>query len=77
MRLPAAEPRSTTGLLFLSQYLSGGVMCVSVSRALLRIRWCGIGGFQEQVQCLFVGLVAVYFFVFNYFPFLFFSSIGC
>ena len=36
----------------------------------------GIGGFQEQVQCLFVGLVALSFFVFNYFPFLFFSSIG-
>ena len=41
-----------------------------------RILWCGIGGFQEQVQCLFVGLVAVSFFVFNYFIFLFFSSIG-
>ena len=40
-----------------------------------RIRWCGIGGFQDQVQCLFVGLVALSFFVFNYFPFLFFSSI--
>ena len=26
-----------------------------------RIRWCGIGGFQEQVQCLFVGLVALLF----------------
>ena len=42
----------------------------------LRIRWCGIGGFQEQVNCLFVGLVALSFFVFNYFPFIFFSSIG-
>ena len=41
-----------------------------------RIRWCVIGGFQEQVQCLFVGLVALSFFVFNYFTFLFFSSIG-
>ena len=41
-----------------------------------RIWWCGIGGFQDQVQCFFVGLVALYFFVFNYFPFLFFSSIG-
>ena len=41
-----------------------------------RIRWCGIGGFQEQAQCLFVGLVALFFFVFNYFPFPFFSSIG-
>ena len=40
------------------------------------IRWCMIGMFQEQVQCLFVGLVALSFFVFNYFPFLFFSSIG-
>ena len=41
-----------------------------------RIRWCGIGGFQEQVQCFFVGLIALSFFVFNYFPILFFSSIG-
>ena len=40
------------------------------------IWWFGIGGFQEQVQCIFVGLVALSFFVFNYFPFLFFSSIG-
>ena len=40
------------------------------------IWWCGIGEFQEQVQCLFVSLVALSFFVFNYFPFLFFSSIG-
>ena len=37
---------------------------------------CWIGGFQEQVQCIFVGLVVLSFFVFNYFPFLFFSSIG-
>ena len=41
-----------------------------------RIWCCGIGGFQGQVQCLFVGLVALSFFVFNYFPLLFFSSIG-
>ena len=27
-----------------------------------RIWWCGIGGFQEQVKCLFVGLVALSFF---------------
>ena len=40
------------------------------------IWWCGIGGFQEQAQCLFVGLVTLAVFVFNYFPFLFFSSIG-
>ena len=31
-----------------------------------RIWWCGIGGFQEQVRCLFVGIVALSFFVFNY-----------
>ena len=24
-----------------------------------RIWWCGIGGFKEQVRCLFVGLVAL------------------
>ena len=41
-----------------------------------RIWWCEIGGFQEQVQCLFVGLVGLSFFVLTYFPFLFFSSIG-
>ena len=41
-----------------------------------RFWWCGIGGFQEHVQCFFVGLVALPFFVFNYFTFLFFSSIG-
>ena len=35
-----------------------------------------IGGFQEQVQCLFAGLVALSFFVLNNFPFIFFSSIG-
>ena len=37
-----------------------------------RIRWCGIGGFQEQDQGVFVGLVALSSLVFNYFPFLFF-----
>ena len=36
----------------------------------------GLAGIGEQVQCLFVGLVALSFFVFNYVPFLFFSSIG-
>ena len=52
-------------------------LSISLERSgLPRIRWCGIGGFQDQVQCLFVGLVALYFFVFNYFHFLFFSSIG-
>ena len=33
------------------------------------IRWCGIGGFQEQFQCFFFLLIALSFFVFNYFPF--------
>ena len=31
---------------------------------------------MDEFQCLFVGLVAHSFFVFNYFQFLFFSSIG-
>ena len=29
----------------------------------------GLAGFKSMVQCLFVGLVALSFFVFNYFPF--------
>ena len=52
-----------------------------VGRACVRVgndvsEWFPVNvGFQEQVQCLF-GLVALSFFVFNYFSFLFFSSIG-
>ena len=43
MRLLSAEPCSTTGLLFPSQYLSGTIFVID-----------GTGGFQEQGQCLFV-----------------------
>ena len=39
----AAEPRSTAGLLFSSQDLSGTIW-------LTPIRWCGIGGVQGYVQ---------------------------
>ena len=40
------------------------------------IRWCGTGGFQEQGQCLFIGLAACSLFVSYCFPFLFFLSMG-
>ena len=39
------------------------IFSISVERSLrLRIRWCGTGGFQEQGQCLFIGLELVSFF---------------
>ena len=35
-------------------------LSISLERSgLPDIRWCGIGWFREQVQCLFVGLVAL------------------
>ena len=72
-RYTYAPPRCRT-----SQYRRTFILLsVSLERSgWPRIWWCGIGRFQEQVQCLFVGLVAPSFFVFSYFPFLFFSSIG-
>ena len=66
---PSCRTSQTSWLLFPSQYLSGTIWLTPYSMV-----W--VGGFQEQVQCLFVGLVALSFFVFNYFSFLFFSSIG-
>ena len=36
----------------------------------------GLAGFKSRSNAFFVGLVAFSFFFFNYFPFLFFSSIG-
>ena len=42
----------------------------------LSIRWCGTGGFQEQLQCLFIGLAARSFFVSSCFSFIFFHSMG-
>ena len=45
----AAEPCRRAGLFFLSLCLSGTIL-------LTAIRWCGIGGFQEQGQCFFIGL---------------------
>ena len=41
-----------------------------------RIRWCGTGGFQEQGQCLFIGLAAGSLLVSYSLPFLFFHSMG-
>ena len=69
MRLLAAEPRSIAGLLFHCQYLCGTILVT-------RIRWCGTGGFQEQGQCLFIGVAARSLFVSCCFPFLFFHSMG-
>ena len=69
LRLPAAEPHSIAGLLFPSQYLSGMIWLTPYS-----IAWDW--RVSRAVQCLFVGLDALSFFVFNYFPFLFFFSIG-
>ena len=73
-RYTCAPPRCRT-----SQYRRIFILLLNISlerSGWPRIRRCGIDGFQEQVQCLFVGLVALSFPVFNCFPFLFFSSIG-
>ena len=43
----AAEHRSTAGLLYPSR-------CPSRTILLIRIRWCGTGGLQEQGQCIFL-----------------------
>ena len=68
-RLPAAEPHSKAGLLFLSQYLSGTIWLTQYSMVWdWRVSRAG--------PMPFVGLVTLSFCVFNYFPFLFFSSIG-
>ena len=42
----------------------------------IRVRWCETGGFQEQGQCLFIGLAARSLFFSCCFPFLFFHSMG-
>ena len=49
MRLLAAEPRSIAGLLFHCQYLCGTILVTPCSMV-------GTGGFQEQGQCIFIGL---------------------
>ena len=41
-----------------------------------RFRWGGIGGFQEQGQCLFIGTAPRSLFVSSCFPFLFLHSMG-
>ena len=64
----AAEPHSTSGLLFPS---------ISVEWSWWPyIWWCGSGGFQEQGLCLFISLAAQSLFVSYCFPFLFFHSTG-
>ena len=49
----------------------GGTWVNSLSYA-EDLRWCGTGGFQEQGQCLFIGLAARSIFVSYSFPFFFF-----
>ena len=56
MRLLAAEPLSIAGHLF-----PGLCLCGTILQP--RVRWCGTGGFQEQGQCLFIGLAASSLFV--------------
>ena len=51
IRLLAAEPRRTAGFLLQCQCVCGTILVNP-------IRWCGTGGFQEQGQCLFIGLAA-------------------
>ena len=68
MRLLAAEPLSIAGHLFSGQCLCGTILVT-------RVRWCGTRGFQEQGQCLFIGLTARSLFV-SCFPFLLFHSMG-
>ena len=64
MSLLAAEPR-TIALLF-----------ISVERSWWPcIRWCGTSGFEDQGQCLFIGLTALSLSVSDCFPFHFFHSI--
>ena len=68
-RLLAAEPRSIAGFYSL--------VSISVERSWWPlIRWCGTGGFQEQVQCLFIDLADHSLFISCCFPFLFFHSLG-
>ena len=69
MRLLAAEPRSIQGILFSCQYLR-------VKIKLPLVLWCGTGWFQEQGQCLFIGLAARSLFVSCCFSFLFSHSMG-
>ena len=77
-RYTYAPPRCRTSLyrrtFIPSQYLSGRIWLtdtVTVDPVFDGVR---LAGFKSR--CLFVGLVGLSFFVFNYFPFLFFSSIG-
>ena len=67
VRLLAAEPRSTTGLLFLYQYLCGSILVTPYSTV-------GSGELQQQGQCLFIALAARSLFVFFFavFPFYYF-----
>ena len=62
MRLLAAEPRSPQ---YFYSYIS-----ISVGRSWWpRTPWCGTGRFQEQGQCLFIGIVACTLLSHKVFPF--------
>ena len=71
MRLVAAQPCSTAGLLFPGLYLCERSLC-----AWPRIRLCGTGGFHDHGRCLFIGLASLSNFVSSCFSFLFFHSMG-
>ena len=71
-RYTYAPPRCKT-----SQYDFYSLVSVSVERSKWPlVRWCGTGGFEEQGQCLFIGLAARSLFVSSCFPFLFFHPMN-
>ena len=79
--VPYVPVRVTRGALIAHRYTYAPPRCrtlqdfysplsISLERsAWPHIRWCGIGWFQEQVQCLFIGLVALSFLSSTIFPF--------
>ena len=72
-----APPRYRTSQYILQDFYS--LVNIPVERSWWpRIRWCGVGGFQEQGQCLFIGLAASSLFVsccFTFFSFILWDGI--
>ena len=88
--VPYVPVRVTRGALIAHRYIYAPLRCrtsqyhitfillsVSLWNDLVDPVFDGVGlvGFKSRSNDLFVGLVALSFFIFNYFPFLFFSSI--
>ena len=75
--VPYVPVRVTRGALIAHRYSFAPPRCRTSQyrRTFILLSVC-LWNDLEQVQCFFVGLVALCFFVFNYFPFIFFSSIG-